>query len=83
MTAFKTTAVLEDACHLRLDQPLADAVGKVLNVIVMVEETPVASAVAAGPNFQAALGSCYREHPTETRRGSDQWLAELREGEVD
>ncbi len=82
MTAFKTTAVLEDARHLRLDQPLTDVVGQVLEVIVMVAEAPAVPA-SSRPDFQAALGSYYREHPTEERRGSDEWLAELREGEAD
>lgn len=81
MTAFKTTAVLEDARHLRLSEPLTDAVGTVVDVIVMVADTP-ATPASCGQDFQAALGSYYREYPTEMRRSSDEWLTELREGDT-
>lgn len=82
MTAIRTTAVLEDARHLRLNEPLTDAVGTVLNVIVLASPLPT-SKLQSGSGFQAALGSYYIEHPAEAPRSTDEWLAELREGETD
>lgn len=80
MTAIQTTARLEDARHLTLAQPLPGAADDLLEVIVMVPDPQSRETVPAF-KFQEALGSYYREHPDETRRNSDQWLSEIREGE--
>ena len=82
MTAIQTTARLEDARHLRLSQPLPGAVGDLLDIIVMVPAASEHIAVQARV-FEEALGSYYREHPTEHPRSSDEWMAELREGDSD
>jgi hypothetical protein len=81
MIAIKTTAVLEDARHLRLIEPLSDAVGTVFQVIVMVPSSP--HAPTSGNPFEAALGSYYHDYPNEPQRTTDELMAELREGEQD
>jgi hypothetical protein len=84
MTAVQTTAVLEDACHLRLSSPLNDAVGTVVQVIVIpISGSETKPIVNRAPDFYAAVGGYYRDYPDEPRRSSDEWMAELREGEQD
>lgn len=81
MIAIETTATVEDERHLHLDQPMPPEMrGSVRLIVLMDEERPEAKPAA---DFHAAIGSYYREHPEEPRRTSDEWLAEMREGERD
>jgi len=80
MTAVETTATFDGQEHLRLDQPVPDAVsGHRVRVIVLFEDTPMEPQRKG--NFQAAIGSFYRDFPDAQIRDSKEWLAELRESE--
>lgn len=82
MNAIETTATFEGQEHLRLARPLPDAVsGHRVRVIVLFEDTPVENPRKG--NFRAAIGSYYRDFPNKVVRSSKEWLAEIREGEID
>ncbi len=80
MNAIETTAILEGREHLKLANPLPETLsGNQVRVIVLFEEATKEEREPG--DFQAAIGSYYRDFPDEKVRTSAEWLAQLREGD--
>ena len=77
MKAIETTAVFESPNHLRLAREVELASGEIRVVILYQENSPTKNI----PDFEAAIGSYYRDYPDEPIRTADELLGELREGE--
>lgn len=79
----ETRGRLVNATRLDLETPLMLSQHEPLRVLLFVEASGGNETKITKPDFFAAIGSAYREHPDMPRQTTAEVMQELREGDED
>ena len=79
----ETRGRLVNATRLDLESPLTLTQQVPLRVLLFVEANEDDEKKTSKPDFFAAIGSAYREHPNMPRQTTAEVMRELREGDED